>query len=175
MVAFKLATMLSEPVEAIAFAQPVRVSVQETDPETDPDEFNDAALQVAVTPVGNPEATLMDDPVAPAGRTTPPVGVTVTTAVAVASDCIEMVVGEAAIVTPAGFCTTRVTALDDVSPSPVAVSVSVDEPAAAVVAATSVNVSAVELTPVAEVRGLADHVAVTPVGRVETVKATLPV
>ena len=62
----------------------------------------------------------------------------------------------------------------DVSPSPVAVTVTVLELGTALAEAVRVNVSLVELTAAAGVAGLADHVAVTPAGNPETENVMLP-
>ena len=82
--------MVNVVVPAVAVELPVKVSVHRTAPE----EFTVGLLQDAVKPFGNPEATLITEPVAPAASTNDPVGVAVTTAVVAESDCTEIDAGE---------------------------------------------------------------------------------
>ena len=80
----------------IALALPVRVSVLTTAPA----EVILGALHKAVMPLGNPEAMLRLDPLAPASATTAPCGVSVTVAVAVERDGIQIACGDTVNRTP---------------------------------------------------------------------------
>jgi hypothetical protein len=91
----------SVAVPDTAVELPVSVSVHTTAP----DAVIDAALQVAVTPFGSPDATLMLDPLAPLATAMPTAGVAVTVTVVEPIDCIEAVVG-AAVNVKLGACAT---------------------------------------------------------------------
>ena len=84
----------SVAVPATAVELPVSVSVHATAPVA----VTDAALQLAVTPLGSPDATLMLDPLASLATAAPAAGVAVTVTVDEPVDCIEAVVGATASV-----------------------------------------------------------------------------
>jgi hypothetical protein len=84
------AVRLSVEEPGAAAELPDRIIVQTTAPA----EFTVGKLKVAVKPLGSPETTLMVDPVAPAGKTTPPAGVAVTVTVVVAAAAMVIVTGD---------------------------------------------------------------------------------
>jgi hypothetical protein len=92
-----LALKFSVDEPATALELPAKVSVHVTTPA----ELMVGKLHDAVNPLGNPEATPIDDPAAPAGTFAPPCGVAVTVTVAVASDCTETDAEDTASVMPA--------------------------------------------------------------------------
>ena len=145
----------------IALGLPVRVSVLTTAPA----EVIIGALHKAVMPLGNPEVMLRLDPPAPASATTPPWGVSVTVAVAVERDGIQIAWGDTVNRTPGSVCTCSERALFVVRPSPAAETTTVPEVAAPAEEAVSVRVWLLVLTLAEGVCGLADHCAVTPAGR----------
>jgi len=148
----------------------VSVSVHTTAPAV----VTPGALQAAVNPFGNPEATLMLAPAAPLAAVTPPKPVAVTVNFAVAKLCMEAEAGDTANVIPGACCTCNVRLWLAVRPFPVAVTLMVALPTVAVAAAVSVNVSVLEFAPVAVVTEFACHAAVTPAGSPLTTKLTLP-
>jgi hypothetical protein len=115
----------------------------------------------AVTPLGRPEAERVTLPV------NPPEGVTVIVSVPLAPWATERVVAEAERVKPGVPTVSLMVVLAVVLPD-VPVIVMVDVPAAAVLEAASV-------TTLVEVVGLVPNVAVTPLGRPEAERVTLPV
>jgi hypothetical protein len=142
---------------------------------TAPAWFKLAALQDAVTPLGNPDTTLMLDPAAPVATIRPPTGAAVTVTVVVDKDFMEADVGEAPSVAPGACSTCRVNFCVEVRPSPLAVTDKVDDPGAAAPEAVSVSVDPFELVPDAPVIGFADHAAVTPAGNPVSDRVMLPV
>jgi hypothetical protein len=151
-------------VPAMALVLPVSVIVRNMAPA----EVTPGAPHEAVKPLGNPEAMLMVDPVAPVAKTAPPTGVPVTVTVAVARDGIESVCGDTVIRTPGVGCTCKVKFLLVLRPSPATVTTTVAKDSGAVAEAVSVSVSLLVLTLAGGVAGFADHLAVTPVGRLLT-------
>jgi hypothetical protein len=105
------------------------------------------------------------DPLAPAAATTPPWGVSVTVAVALERDGIQIACGDTVNRTPGLVCTCSVRLLPAVRPSPAAETTTVPEAAAPAEEAVSVSVWLLVLTLAEGVCGLADHCAVTPAGR----------
>jgi hypothetical protein len=91
----------SVAVPDTAVELPVNVSVHATAPVA----VTDAELQLAVTPFGSPDATLMLDPLAPLATAAPEAGVAVIVTVVEPIDCIEAVVG-AAVSVKLGACVT---------------------------------------------------------------------
>jgi hypothetical protein len=159
----------SVAVPAAAVELPVSVSVQTTAPA----EVTDAELQLAVTPFGSPDATLMLDPAAPLATAAPPAGVAATVTMVEPADCIEAAVGVTASVKPGAGVTCSVILPVAVSPSPLAVTVTVELPAPTDALAASVNVALAD--PEAGLTGFADQVAVTPLGSPLKLRLTLPV
>lgn len=164
-----LAVNPSVAVPATAAGLPVSVRVHAAAPAA----FTAAALQLAVTPFGNPDATLMLEPEPPLATTAPPTGVAVTVIVADPSDCIETAAGEAINVKLGAWVTCSVTLLVAVNPSPAAVTVSVELPTA--VAAPAAIVSVALADPDAGLTGFADHVAVIPLDNPLRLRLTFPV
>jgi hypothetical protein len=115
----------------------------------------------AVTPLGKPDATKLTLPV------NPPASVTVMVSVPLLPWAIDRVGADAESVKP-GLVTVRAMVVDAVSVPEVPVIVTADDPAVAVLLAVSVS----RLVPVV---GLVANAAVTPVGRPEAVRVTLPV
>lgn len=128
-----------------------------------PDEVIEAALQVAVKPLGNPETILMLDPDAAAGIATPPTGVAVKVAIVEASDCMVIEEGATLKCTEGAYCNCNVAFTDEVNPSPAAVITMLLFATAAVEVAVRVSVSLLLLD--APAIGFALHWAVTPVGK----------
>jgi hypothetical protein len=166
---FAVSPSVADP--AAAAELPVSVKVHATPPAV----VNDAELQLAVTPLGSPEATLMLDPPAPLATAAPPAGVAVTVTVVEPSDCIEADAGEAARVKFGACATTSVNLLVAVRPSPPAVTVSAALPTDVDAPASSVNVALVLADPDAGLTGFADQLAVTPLGNPLRLRLTLPV
>ena len=96
------ALSVSVELPATAVELPVSVTVQLTVPAV----VSVGALQVAVKPLGNPEATLMLDPAVFA--TKPPTGIATTVAVTEESDETETELGETLRTAPGRGCTTKV-------------------------------------------------------------------
>jgi hypothetical protein len=90
---------LSVALPAAAVALPVKVSVHTTAPAL----VTEGALQDAMNPFGNPDATLIVDPTALPATANPPIAVPVTVTVAVPSDCIVTDTGATASLM-AGAC-----------------------------------------------------------------------
>jgi len=158
----------SVDVPAAADELPVNVSVHTTAPAA----FTEAALQLAVIPFGNPDATLMVEPAAPLATAVPPTGVAVTCTVVDPSDCIAA--AGAAVSVKFGPCVTwSVTLLVAVNASPLAVTVTVELPTAVAAPATSVSVALAD--PDTGLTGFADQLAVAPLGSPLTLRLTLPV
>lgn len=91
-------------------------------------------------PLGNPEAMLRLDPLAPASATTPPWGVSVTVAVAVERDGIQIACGDTVNRTPGSVCTCSERRLLAVRASPAAETTNVPEAAAPAEEAVTVSV-----------------------------------
>jgi hypothetical protein len=130
-----------------------------------PVEVIPAAPQEAVIPFGNPEVMLILDQPALAARTAPPKGAAVTVTVADEVDAIASVCGDTPNTTPIAGCTCTAILLLAETPSPATVTTTVPDDAGAVGDAVSVSVSLLVLTLAGGVAGLADHFALTPVGR----------
>jgi len=116
----------------------------------------------------------MLDPAAPLATANPPAGVAATVTVVEESDCAETEAGETASVIPSACVTCKATFWVAVNPSPVAVTVIVDEAIAAVDAAVRVSVSAFEPAVAEGVSVFADQAAVTPPGSPLTLQPMLP-
>jgi hypothetical protein len=159
----------SVAVPAVAAELPVRVSVHTTVPA----EVTDAELQLAVTPFGSPDATLMPDPAVPLATAAPPAGAAITCTVVELIDCIDTDAGEAVRVKLGPCVTCSVTLLVAVNPSPLAVTVNAELPTAIVAPAASVSVALAD--PEAGLTGFADQVAVTPLGSPLRLRLTFPV
>jgi hypothetical protein len=159
--AVNVPTRLRVDVPAVALALPVRINVRNKTPA----DVIPVALQEAVIPFGNPEAMLILDQPALAARTAPPKGAAVTVTVADEVDAIESVCGDTPNTTPIAGCTCSATLLLAETPSPATVTTTVAEDAETVGDAVSVSVSLLVLTLAGGVAGLADHFALTPVGR----------
>jgi len=147
---------------------PVSVSVHATAPA----EVTDAAPQLAATPFGRPEATLMLEPLAPLDTTAPPAGVAVTVIDVVPNDCIDADTGEAVSVKLGAGVTWSVTLLVAERPSPAAVTINVELPKGDEAPAIKVRVALAN--PDAGLTGFADHVAVTPLGMPLRLRLTFP-
>jgi len=154
-------------VPATADELPVNVNVHTTAPA----EFIRGVLKAAVNPFGNPEATLIVDPAADAA-VIPPTGVAVTVTVAVERACTETLAGETVSKMPGACCTCATICLLAEMPSPLAVTVIVAEPNAAVDEAVKVSVD--EPVSLFSVTGLLLHDAVTPAGKPLTLRLTAP-
>lgn len=152
---------LSVDVPAMALALPVSVSARNRIPA----DVRPGALHEAVIPFGNPEAMLMVDQPVLATKTAPPKGVAVTVTVAVEGDVIDSVCGDTANTTPSAGCTCKLRLLLAEMPSPATVTTTVANDGGAVEDAVSVSVSLLVLTLAGGAAGLADHCAVTPLGR----------
>jgi hypothetical protein len=163
-----LAVRFRVEVPAAAVALPVSVSVQATVPAA----VRDGELQLAVKPLGNPEARVMVDPAAAVLATTPPTGVAVTVAVVLASERAAIVVGETLNCTLGAAFTCKVICLLAETLSPVAVTVTVAEPVTADEDAAKVRVEVPDSFE--RVRGLVLQIAVAPVGRPVTLNVTAP-
>ena len=163
---FALRLNVALPTAAVEL--PASVSVHTTAPPV----FTVGAPKVAVTPLGSPEATLIVAPVAPVGTVTPPTGVAVTVTVLVDVATMETEVGEAVNWIAGACCTCKAICLVAVKPSPLAVTVRVDEPTAAVDDAVRLSVAA-PLSPLRVTEPLLQF-AVTPLGRPVTPRLTAP-
>jgi len=164
-----LSPRVEDPATAVAL--PVKVNVHETTP----DEFTLGVLHAAVTPFGNPDVMLMDDPAAPLATVKPPFGVAVTVTCPEPSDCSDSELEEAAKVVPGAEVTASVTCLLAVSPAPAAVTVIAVEATPAVDEAVNLRVCVLVLFAEVGVCGFADHAAVTPLGSPLTLHVMLPV
>ena len=156
-------------VPAAAAELPVSVSVHTAAPAA----FTDAEFQLAVTPFGSPDATLMLDPLAPLATAAPPIGVAVTITVVEPCDFIAAAVGDAVKVKFAPCVTCNCTLLVAVSPSPAAVTVTVEFPTTVAVPAASVSVALA--APDTGLTGFADQLAVTPLGSPLRLRLKFPV
>jgi hypothetical protein len=159
----------SVAVPAAAVEVPISVSVHTTAPA----EVTDAELQLAVIPLGSPDATLMLDPAAPLATAAPPTGVAATVTVVDPTDCIDAAVGDTLSVKLGACATCNVTLLAAVRPSPLAVTVRVELPTAVEALAASVSIALADSDT--GLTGFADHAAVTPLGNPLRLRLTLPV
>ena len=117
---------------------------------------------VAVTPLGKPEATSVTAPVKP------PTSVKLMVSVALEPSPTDVAVADGASVKLCGAVTVSATAVDAVSEPEVPVIVTVEFPAEAELLAANVTT----LVPVA---GLVPNVAVTPLGKPDAARVTAPV
>jgi hypothetical protein len=148
-------------VPAMALALPVSVNVRNKVPA----DVTPGAPQEAVIPFGNPEVMLILDQPALATRTVAPRGAAVTVTVADERDAIARVCGDTANTTPKAVFTCSPILLLAETPPPATVTTTVADDAGAVADAVSVSVSLLVLILAGGVAGLADHFALTPVGR----------